>query len=124
MEIYWKTGIFDWSLILRFSHAEIEEHLRVKHPSCPDFAVAFFTDEIARRTWRDATLGMAVGIVMQTYLRHHMTDYDTLFLTGLSKEEARRRVQPKVNAIIALWRRKKSAADADLVADGRTQQGG
>ncbi len=98
---------------MRFLSAEIEEHLRRNHPNCPDFAVAFFTAEIARRTWRDATLGMAVGIVMQTYLRHHMTDYDTLFLTGMSREEARRRVQPKVNAIIALWRRKRPKADTD-----------
>jgi hypothetical protein len=94
---------------LRFSQIEIEEHLRAKHPSCPEFAVAFFASEIAHREWRDATLGKAVGIVVQTYLRHHMTDYDTLLLTGMDREEARRRVQPKVNAMIATWRRRKLA---------------
>ncbi|MDK4731566.1 DUF2293 domain-containing protein [Rhizobium sp. CNPSo 3490] len=33
-----------------------------------------------------------------------MTDYDQLLLEGVEREEARRRVQPRINAMIAAWR--------------------
>jgi hypothetical protein len=83
------------------------KHIRKKHPGCPDFAVVWFATEIASKNWTGATLGKAVGITMQTHLRHHHTDYDTLLLTGIDREEARRRVQPRVNAMIRSWRRQK-----------------
>lgn len=92
---------------MKFSVDTVREHIRKKHPRCPDFAVAWFADEIASKNWKGATLGKAVGITMQTHLRHHHTDYDTLLLTGIDREEARRRVQPRVNAIINSWRRRK-----------------
>jgi hypothetical protein len=91
----------------KFSTEEISAHIRRKHPRCPDFAVAWFAVEIAGKNWKGATLGKAVGITMQTHLRHHHTDYDTLLLTGIDREEARRRVQPRVNAMIHSWRRRK-----------------
>lgn len=49
---------------------------------------------------------------MQGILRHRMTDYDTLLLTGVKREEARKRVQPKVQALLEVWSRPKVAADA------------
>lgn len=91
----------------KYSVEAVTEHIRKKHPRCPDFAVAWFAIEIASKNWRGATLGKAVGITMQTHLRHHHTDYDTLLLTGIDREEARRRVQPRVNAMIRSWRRQK-----------------
>ena len=63
----------------------IVEHLRRKHPGCPDFAIAYFSEEIARKDWKGASLGKAVGITMQNYLRHQMTDYETLLLTGMDR---------------------------------------
>lgn len=48
---------------------------------------------------------------MQTYLRHNMTDYDTLLLMGLNKDAARKRVQPRINAMIAHWSRKRTIDD-------------
>jgi hypothetical protein len=90
--------------VTRFTVAAIEKHIRRKHPGCPDFAVTYFASEIAKKDWTSATLGMAVGITMQNILRHSMTDYDHLILIGLDREEARRRVQPKVNAMIAAWK--------------------
>lgn len=92
----------------KFSEAAIERHIRRKHPGCPDFAAAFFVGEIAKKDWKDASLGMAVGITMQTTLRHTMTDYDQLLLCGVDRQEARRRVQPKVNAVIAGWRKRQT----------------
>lgn len=85
----------------------VERHIRQNHPGCPDFAVAFFSNLVSERDWRDAPLGQAVGIAMQTFLRHEMTDYDTLLLCGVDRGEARRRVQPKINKMINCWRRKR-----------------
>ncbi len=92
----------------RFAPEAIEKHIRRKHPGCPDFAVAFFVGEIAKRNWQGASLGKAVGILMQTTIRHTMTDYDQMLLCGVKRNEARRRVQPKVNAMIASWKTRKT----------------
>ncbi|MGK9054187.1 DUF2293 domain-containing protein [Neorhizobium petrolearium] len=90
----------------KFSPKTIEKHIRRKHPGCPDFAVAFFIAEITKKDWKDASIGKAVGITMQTTLRHSMTDYDQMLLVGMDREEARRRVQPKINAMIASWKKR------------------
>lgn len=89
----------------RFSKETIEKHIKRKHPSCPEFAIRFFVSEIAQKEWKHATIGKAVGITMQNVLRHSMTDYDQLLLEGIERAEARRRVQPKINAMIAAWQR-------------------
>jgi len=91
--------------VTKFSIAAIEKHIRRKHPGCPDFAVTYFASLIVDKDWQGATLGMAVGITMQNVLRHTMTPYDQLMLEGVDRDEARRRVQPKVNAMIASWKR-------------------
>lgn len=83
----------------RFSAEAVEKLIRKKHLGCPDFAVAFFLNEIVGRDWHGASLGKVVGLTMQTSLRHLMTDYE-----GGDREEARRRVQPRVDAMIAVWR--------------------
>ena len=87
----------------RFSAEAVQKHIRKKHPGCPDFAVAYFVGEIVSRDWQGASIGKAVGITMQTTLRHTMTDYDQMLLAGIDREEARRRVQPKINKMIAGW---------------------
>lgn len=92
-----------------FKRESVALHIRKHHPGCPDFAVEFFAAEVAARKWKKASLGRAVGIVMQSYLRHNMTDYETLLLNGVDRDEARRRVQPKINAMIAVWKREKPA---------------
>lgn len=89
----------------RFSTDFVVCHIRRKHPGCPEFAVRFFAAEIAKKDWQRASLGKAVGITMQNYLRHKMTEYDTLLLTGMNRLEARRRVQPRINAMLNSWRR-------------------
>lgn len=95
----------------KFPLAAVEQHIRHNHPGCPDFAVSFFANEIANRDWKRATIGKAVGITIQTFLRHQMTDYDTLLLHGVDRSEARRRIQPRVAAMLNTWswKRKRSA---------------
>lgn len=87
----------------------IERHIRQNHPGCPDFAVAYFALEVAQKEWRDARLGKAVGITMQNFLRHEMTDYDTLLLQGMDRREARARVQPRIDVMLRVWRRRSGA---------------
>ncbi|WP_259671508.1 MULTISPECIES: DUF2293 domain-containing protein [unclassified Rhizobium] len=87
----------------RFSPETIEKHIKRGHPRCPEFAVRFFVKEVAQKDWKHATIGKAVGITMQNVLRHWMTDYDQLLLEGVDRAEARRRVQPRINAMIAAW---------------------
>lgn len=89
----------------KFTEEEIAKHIRRKHPGCPDFAITFFVAEITKRDWQNASIGKAVGITMQTSLRHLMTDYDYLLLCGVDRDEARRRVQPRVDAMLAKWKR-------------------
>ncbi|WP_421505408.1 DUF2293 domain-containing protein [Brucella pseudogrignonensis] len=38
-----------------------------------------------------------------------MTEYETLLLHGVDRDEARRRVQPKVNAMLKVWARRPEA---------------
>ncbi|WP_234704644.1 DUF2293 domain-containing protein [Sinorhizobium meliloti] len=40
-----------------------------------------------------------------------MTEYDQLLLIGIEREEARRRVQPRINAMLATWRKPPVARD-------------
>ncbi|MDX1221188.1 DUF2293 domain-containing protein [Sinorhizobium medicae] len=92
----------------KFDAETVSRHIAHFHPGCPQFAVEYIAEQIAAKTWRRATLGMAIGITMQNLLRHEMTDYDTLLLMGVGRVEARRRVQPKVNAMLRVWARPRS----------------
>lgn len=96
----------------------VERHIRKNHPGCPEFAVAQFSKKIAERDWRDASLGKAVGITLQTFLRHEMTDYDTLLLHGMDRAEAMRRVQPRVRAMLKNLRRKPERPDDPASSEG------
>ncbi|MBX5256878.1 MULTISPECIES: DUF2293 domain-containing protein [unclassified Rhizobium] len=95
----------------------VERHIRQNHPGCPDFAVAYFSRLVGERDWRDASLGQAVGITMQTFLRHEMTDYDTLLLLGMDRSEARNRVQPRIDAMLKVWRKKPKARKSKKVVE-------
>jgi hypothetical protein len=101
----------------KFPLDAIERHIRHHHPGCPDFAISYFSSEIAQRDWRDAPLGQAVGITLQTFLRHEMTEYDTLLLSGLDRCEARRRVQPRIDAMLKVWRKKPKARKSRKVVE-------
>lgn len=94
------TGI---QAAFRFDYDEVSRHIRLHHPGCPDFAVRFFASEIASKEWRECKLGAAVGITMQTFLRHNLTDYDHLLRQGVKRDCALQKVQPKIKKMIASW---------------------
>lgn len=93
----------DESIVTQFDVEAVRRHIARFHPGCPGFAIEYIAKQVAAKTWQDATLGMAVGITMQNLLRHEMTDYDTLLLMGVDRAEARRRVQPRVDAMLGAW---------------------
>ena len=90
----------------RFSKEKVERHIRRNHPGCPDFAVTYIAQRVSDRDWQKLSLGAAVGIMMQTVLRHEMTDYDQLLLIGVERQEARRRVQWKIHRMLEMWKKK------------------
>jgi hypothetical protein len=90
-----------------FVQAEVEEFIRREYPACPEFAVAYFAPRICTvpKNWRSAPIAEAVEVTMQNELRHQLTDYDQLMLTGVRRKEARRRVQPRLDAMIQSWKK-------------------
>jgi len=89
--------------VTQFDVETVRRHIAEFHPGCPKFAIQYIAEQVAAKAWQGATLGMAVGITMQNVLRHEMTDYDTLLLMGVDRAEARRRVQPRVDAMLRAW---------------------
>ncbi|QND20407.1 DUF2293 domain-containing protein [Rhizobium leguminosarum bv. viciae] len=90
-----------------FVQAEVEDFIRREYPACPEFAVVYFATRICTvpKNWRRAPIATAVDATMQNELRHQLTDYDQLMLVGVRRKEARRRVQPKISAIVAEWKK-------------------
>ena len=91
--------------ISKYPFEVVAQHIRAKHPGCPNFAIEYIANEVASREWKGAKLGRTVGIVMQSTLRHLMTEYETLLLHGVERETARGLVQPKIQAMLEEWKR-------------------
>ncbi|MBD9493184.1 DUF2293 domain-containing protein [Ensifer sp. ENS01] len=91
-----------------FNQPEVEDFIRREYPGCPDIAVVHFATRICTvpKNWRGAPVATAVDVTMQNELRHQLTDYDQLMLVGVRRKDARRRVQPKIDAMIGAWRKR------------------
>ncbi|RVG95993.1 DUF2293 domain-containing protein [Sinorhizobium meliloti] len=91
-----------------FSQDEVEDFIRREYPGCPEVAVVHFATHICTvpKNWRSAPVATAVDVTMQNELRHQFTDYDQLMLVGVQRKEARRRVQPRVDAMIEAWKKR------------------
>ncbi|MCZ7907761.1 DUF2293 domain-containing protein [Agrobacterium leguminum] len=90
-----------------FQQQDVEDFIRREYPACPEFAVTYFATYICTtpKNWRDAPIAVAVDVTMQNFLRHQFTDYEQLLLVGVRRKEARQRVQPKIDVMIAAWQR-------------------
>ncbi|MBB3566091.1 DUF2293 domain-containing protein [Rhizobium sp. BK491] len=90
-----------------FHQYEVEYYIRQTYPACPEFAVVYFATYVCKtpKNWRGATVEEAVEVTMQNELRHQHTDYYQLMLVGVRRKEARRRVQPKIDAVMASWKK-------------------
>jgi hypothetical protein len=49
------------------------------------------------------TLGRAVAITINTYLRHERSRYDKLLASGFERDEARGRVEEKISRTKKKW---------------------
>lgn len=97
-----------------FTKKAVARHIRKKHPGCPEFAIIYIAERIASEDWDAMTLGAAVGTTMQGIMRHTMTDYDALLLAGVDRLEARKRVQPQVNALLTTWAKPRTVKDGKV----------
>lgn len=97
----------------KFPFDVVRHHIRKKHPGCPEFAVEYFAKEISGREWKGIKLGGAVGITMDAMLRHQMTEYETLLLHGMDRKEARKRVQPRIDAMLKVWKMRPRVGDGN-----------
>ena len=96
---------------VRHSVEDVKAHIAQHHPLCPPSAIDEIVGRIDGRTWKPpVSIGEAVGIAADGYVRHRLTDYERLLkVHKLTREEARLVVNPEVNAIIGSWNDK--AAD-------------
>jgi hypothetical protein len=46
----------------------------------------------------------AICLAVTASVRHVDTDYDDLLMSGADRDDARQRVRPQVDAILAAWR--------------------
>ncbi len=84
---------------------EALDHLLQHHPGCPPEFRNELAHLVARRRWRDASLGQAIGIVMTDFVSQYFIDLPELCGTeGLSASDARAIVSSKVSQIIGGWR--------------------
>lgn len=90
---------------------EVEYFIRREYPGCPEFAVRYFAHAMCTtpKNWRGVSVAVAVDATIQNMLRHELTDYDQMMMVGVPRKEARRRVQPKIDAMIAAWQQKPAA---------------
>lgn len=90
----------------------VEYFIRDEYPGCPEFAVRHFAHAVCTtpKNWRGASVADAVDATIQNMLRHELTDYDQLMLVGVRRKEARRRVQPRIDAMLGKWKMKLNLA--------------
>ncbi|MBZ9857069.1 DUF2293 domain-containing protein [Mesorhizobium sp. CA13] len=89
-----------------FSFDVVMRHLRIHHPGCPKESCHTIAIGVSARNWRGLKLGAAVGIELQKYIRHSLTDYDELLRSKMmTREEARSYIAPHVQEVLRKWRK-------------------
>ncbi len=88
------------------SRDAVLRHFLARYGACPDALGEDIVRRVCERAWSPpVALGRAIDIVASSLVRHRMTDYEQLFdVQGLTREEARRIVEPEVESIIASWK--------------------
>jgi hypothetical protein len=85
-------------------------------PSCPPEradAIAAHTGvrgsgRVGRSAAGRALDETAITLAVVASVRHQDTDYDSLLMAGLSRDEARERVRPAIDRVLAAWTAKQS----------------
>lgn len=90
-----------------FHQYEVEYFIRREYPGCPEAAVLYYARQICTdpKNWQGVSIEAAVDVTIQNHLRHEFTDYDQMLMVGVHRKDARRRVKPRVGAMMASWKR-------------------
>jgi hypothetical protein len=90
--------------VRRFIPDEVLAHIEGRHPQCPEDLRERLARTVSKRTWGNAHLGKAFGIVAAEYVRQESTDYRRLLqVPGITPAEARLIVKLEVRDIILSW---------------------
>jgi hypothetical protein len=89
-----------------YSLDAVIRHLRTHHPGCPKEISLAIAERVSAKEWRGATIGAAVGIELQNFIRHTLTDYDELIRSRtMTREEARAFITKDVSNVLRSWRK-------------------
>ncbi|TPL75950.1 DUF2293 domain-containing protein [Mesorhizobium sp. B2-3-15] len=89
-----------------FSFDEVIGHIRIHHPGCPKKTCLTIAARVSAKDWKGLKLGAAVGIELQKYIRHSLTDYDELLRSRImTRDEARAFIAPHVEEVLRSWRK-------------------
>jgi hypothetical protein len=96
--------------------ARLAKEIAWVFPSCPpDRADAIAAHTAVRGSGRvgrsaagRALDETAITLAVVASVRHQDTDYDSLLMAGLSRDEARERVRPAIDRVLAAWTAKQS----------------
>ncbi len=89
---------------VKFGSSALRAHFARFHPNCPTATREILIARLTSRRWVGASIGMAVGIGLQNYVRHYMTAYDEYLRSDLmTRDEARAFVLKRVKWIIGSW---------------------
>jgi len=99
--------------------AELDEHfvarfarrIREVFPGCPgnreraiaEFACRKYSGRVGRTAAAKRLDEDAVGLAVIAHVRHVETEYDTLLGNGVDRHDARRRVQGRIEQVLAVW---------------------
>ena len=82
----------------------VEEALRILAPRAPDHEFESIVDHaLASAGLRSASPENAAWLSMVAYIRHRLTDYDSLLQEGYDQDSARFFVAEEMNRILAQW---------------------
>lgn len=84
----------------------VVRHMHAHHPGCPKETQLAIATRVSAKEWKGLKLGAAVGIELQNFVRHSLTDYDELLRSRImTREEARTFVAPQIEEILRVWRK-------------------
>jgi hypothetical protein len=83
---------------------DIEQALRQLAPDIPDFEASAIVDHaLDSRGLNPASPQTAAWLSMVAFVRHALTEYDSLLEEGYDHESARHFVAPDIQAVLADW---------------------
>jgi hypothetical protein len=94
--------------------SEIEQAVHVLAPRIPEFEAAAIADHaMISRGLATASADTAAWLSMVAFVRHALTEYDSLLEEGYDQESARHFVAADIQAVLNEWGVKRPLSPAD-----------